>query len=77
MKQSTLTYYIERGWDQSHSVTANGCIFEKQDDAMLTVIVVNPNGLVLGESRFDEFACKSGAAGAAVNAMYRHLCKAA
>jgi hypothetical protein len=77
MKQSTITYYIERGWDQSYSVTASGCIFRKQDDATLTVIVVNPNGLVLSESRFDEFACKSGAAHAAITAMYRHLCKAA
>ena len=73
MDHKIITYFLNSGWDQSHSETPSGCIFERMDDNELIIIVVNPKGQRLDKIRMNRYAIDSGVAGVVVNKLYESL----
>ena len=73
MNPAIIEYCLDEGWDQSHSETPNGCIFERMDDNELVIIVVNPEGQRLDKIRMNRLAINSGVAGVVVNKLYESI----
>ena len=73
MDHKIITYFLNSGWDQSHSETPNGCIFERMGGDKLIIIAVNAKGQRLDKIRMNRHAIDSGVAGAVVNKLYESL----
>jgi len=75
MNPAIIEHFLDEGWQQSHSETPNGCIFERREGDKLVIIVVNAGGLRLDTIRMGRFAIDRGVAGAVVNKLYESLNK--
>jgi hypothetical protein len=74
MTAATISYFELQGWEQSHTATPNGIIFERLDDGGgIELIVVNPNGVLLSKNSFDKYAVEAGVASVTVAALYKSL----
>ena len=73
MNPVIIEHFLDEGWDQSHSETPNGCIFERMEGDELVIIAVNPKGQRLDKIRMNRLAIDSGVAGVVVNKLYESL----
>lgn len=73
MSPEVIKQMTDRGWSQSHTATAKGCVFERLVDTELVVRVVNGVGVTRSECEFDMWAVGAGVASAAVELMHKKL----
>ena len=73
--ENVIKYFTDKGWEQSHSETENGFIFEKWDDNELCIISTNAKGCQVASVRMNRAAVNSGVAGAVVLKLYEDLVK--
>lgn len=73
MESETVTKLMNDGWEQSHSLTSAGGVFERREGEPLIVAAFDADGHELKRESFDDAGIRDGSAMRTVETFYQQL----